>query len=273
MAAVSRNRRRIVVRRHQGGDGVGADALCLGFLAELLLPRLEAGAVLPHCAALASPAMDASAANAATMTVLKCPPLIIQDSFRADETLARRAVDRRCSRRLTYISRSVLFMSIMLKAETARGLMGHRTALGEARWRKSSGSCASCREAATVAPLSVASCPGFSRPAGAGRPAVSCSAPMASFVVNARLWILFGGSNPHSLGNEHQPFKLFQSKGSRFATLGRVFGKSFGRTRRAGKRSSRLRRIGYRRHRMSEALLPVLFGVRATGHARRPVAS
>src|SRR5580693_3782911 len=43
-------------------------------------------AVLPHCAAHALLAIQMSATKAATVTVLNCPPLVIQNSFRTDCT-------------------------------------------------------------------------------------------------------------------------------------------------------------------------------------------
>src|SRR5215208_8545750 len=48
-------------------------------------------AVLPHCAAPASLAIHTSATEAATVTALNCPPVVIQNlsAFASDETLAR----------------------------------------------------------------------------------------------------------------------------------------------------------------------------------------
>src|SRR5829696_6154293 len=48
-------------------------------------------AVLPHCAAPASLAIQTSATKAATVTALNCPPVVIQNlrPFAPDETLAR----------------------------------------------------------------------------------------------------------------------------------------------------------------------------------------
>jgi hypothetical protein len=47
--------------------------------------------VLPHCAALALLAIHTNATKAAMMTVLNCPPLVIQNSFHTlcNKTLAR----------------------------------------------------------------------------------------------------------------------------------------------------------------------------------------